>query len=105
LGHWGFVAAPDAFAQFTASEIPPDVLDRVEYWRVAWQALQSDVVWDGETCTGLVPTGAVANQHGVGSGGDLAADLRQVLGHDLAVDRWHDLLTIDIATYPGGGPA
>jgi hypothetical protein len=34
-----------AYAQFIASEILPDALDQVEFWRVAWQAQQTDVVW------------------------------------------------------------
>jgi len=84
------VAVPDAQAELVAAQILPDVLDRVQFGCVGRQRQQGDVVGDGQTLAGLVPSGAVAHEHGMSARRDLAADLAQMLGHRLAVDPRHD---------------
>ena len=59
------VTLPDAPAELVAAEIFPDVLDRIEFGRVGWQAKQGDVFWHGQSLSGLVPAGPVADQHGM----------------------------------------
>ena len=84
------VAFPDAPAEFVAAEILPDVLDRIEFGRIGRQVKQGDVFGYGQSLSGLVPTGAIADQHGMGAGANLLADLGKVDGHRLAVDPGRD---------------
>ena len=51
---------------------------------------QGDVFGYGQSLSGLVPTGAIADQHGMGAGANLLADLGKVDGHRLAVDPGRD---------------
>ncbi len=52
---------------------------------VGWQVQQGDVAWHPQAPAGLVPARAVTDQHGMGTGCDLAADLGQVQGHGVCM--------------------
>ena len=65
----------------------PDILDRVQLGGIGRQRYQGDVLWDDQTASGLVPSGAVEDENGVSAGCDAAADLGKVKAHQLGIDR------------------
>jgi len=83
------VTVEDGDREFIATQIFPDVFDRVEFWRVGRQRDERDVVWDGEIF-GDVITGAIEDEGGVAARHDPPTDLRQMQGHDLGVGGWDD---------------
>ena len=68
----------------------PHVFDRVELRRVGRQVRQADVGRDAELFAGLVPTGAVEHDHGMGARSHARADLGQVQVHGLGVAAGQD---------------
>jgi len=54
------VAGPDEVAEVIAAQIVPDVLHRVQLWRVWGYQQQGDVVRHRQFPAGLVPSGTVA---------------------------------------------
>ena len=85
-----FVGWPDVVAELVASQIVPDILHRVQLRRVWRYVQQADVTWHRQFASGLVPSRAVADHHGMRAWGDLGADLCQVDAHRLAVGRRQD---------------
>jgi hypothetical protein len=83
--HDGVVGVEHAVAELIVAQVIPDVLDRVQLGAVGWQVQQGDVLRHAQAATQLVPAGAVADQQGMRTGGDIAADLGQVQGHGLGV--------------------
>lgn len=86
----GAVAVPDEVAELVASQISPDVFHRVQFRRIGWQPEQGDVVGHAEPAAWLMPSGAVADQNGVGARRDHGGDLDEMLIHRLGIDRRHD---------------
>ena len=85
-----FVGWPDVVAELVASQIVPDILHRVQLRRVWRYVQQADVAGHRQFASGLVPSRAVADHHGMRARGDLGADLCQVDAHRLAVGRRQD---------------
>jgi hypothetical protein len=56
---------PDEGAEFVLSQIGPDVLHRVQFRRIGRQQQQSNVVWNLQLPTSLIPAGAVTDEDGV----------------------------------------
>ena len=84
------VGFEDAVAEFVAAQVGPDILDGIEFGAVGRQVQEGDVVGDAQLVAFLVPAGAVDCEHGVRSGGDIRADLREVEIHHLGVgERQH----------------
>jgi hypothetical protein len=63
----------------------PDDLHQVQFRRIRRQLNQGDVVRNPEPLALLVPSGTVADQHGVCARRHLGADLLEVLVHALGV--------------------
>ena len=57
-----------------AAQIMPNPLDRIELRAVRRQLQQSDIIGHHERVA-AVPAGTIEDHHGMGIGGDLAADL------------------------------
>ena len=51
---------------------------------------QYDVVWQFQHPTSLMPTGAIADDHGAGAGADLGADFNEMQVHALGIGRGCD---------------
>jgi hypothetical protein len=83
------VTFPDTHAELVGSQILPHVFDRIEFWSIGRQTEQRDIVGNGQALSGLVPSGAVTDQYGMGVGADLLADFDQVDCHRLATDPGH----------------
>lgn len=83
------VAVEDGDGELVLAQIFPDVLDRIELWRIGRQVQKGDVVGDAEV-VGDVPAGAVENEDGVRSRRDLAADLGQMQGERFGVGPGQD---------------
>jgi hypothetical protein len=63
-----------------AAQIVPNPLDRIELRAVRRQLQQSDITGHHETLA-AVPPGTIEDHHGMGIGGDLAADLAEMMVH------------------------
>jgi hypothetical protein len=63
-----------------AAQIVPNPLDWIESRAVGRQLQQSDIAAHYETST-PVPGGTIEDHHGMRIGGDLAADLAEVMVH------------------------
>src|SRR6266849_5027771 len=85
----GFVAIPDPHAELIAAKIFPDILEGIEFWCVWRQPKQAEVAGHSQALARLVPPGTVTDQHGMGVGADLLANLDQVYRHRLAADPGH----------------
>src|SRR5882724_11086594 len=83
------VSVPNGVSEIVAPQVFPDVLDRVELGCIGWQTEQGNVAWNRQALTGLMPSGAVADQNAVGVRVDGLADLGQVHAHDFATDPRH----------------
>lgn len=83
------VSVPNGVTEIVATQVFPDVLDRVQLRGIGRQTEQGDIVRNRQALTGLMPTGAVADQHAVGVRVDDLADLGQVDAHDFATDPRH----------------
>jgi hypothetical protein len=75
--------------EFVATQIFPDVFDRVEFGSVGRQADEGDVFGNGKVF-GEVITGAVEDEYGVGAGSDPTADLGEMQGHGFGIGGWQD---------------
>ena len=64
-GDDGFIAVPDAPAEFIAAQVVPDVLHGVEFWRIGRQRQESDVVRGAQTLALPMPSGTVTHQDSV----------------------------------------
>ena len=69
------------------AQVLPDVLDRIELWRVRRQRDEGNVGGDLQLVGG-VPTGLIQKQKGVGADLDLGGDLLQVALHGRSVAAW-----------------
>ena len=76
-------------AEIVATQVFPDILDRVQLRGIGWQTEQGDIFRNCQAITGLMPPGAVANQHAMSGRTDDLADLGQVHAHDFAADPRH----------------
>ncbi len=63
----------------------PDVLHRVQLWRIGWQAKRGDVGGHAQGAPGLVPSRAVHDDDRMDPSRDLAADLGEVEGHGAGI--------------------
>jgi hypothetical protein len=86
----GVVALPNPQAEPIAAKIFPDILEGIEFGCVGRQPQQAEVGGHTQALARLVPPGTVTDQHGMGLGADLLANLGQVQGHRLAADPGHD---------------
>jgi hypothetical protein len=86
----GVIAIPNPHAELIAAKIFPDILDGIEFGCVWRQPKQAEVGWHSQALARLVPPGTVTDQHGMGLGADLVANLGQVYGHRFAADPGHD---------------
>lgn len=68
----------------------PDVLDRVEFGRIGRQGQQADIFGQPQPPSGLMPSGAIDGDDGVGTGLDGLSDRGEVVVHRLAADFGHD---------------
>ena len=89
-GDNGPVAVPDTPAELVATQVVPDVLHRVEFWRVGWQRQERDVVRRAQALARLMPSGTITDQDSMCAWRDLCADLLQMLVHRLGIDGGHD---------------
>ena len=80
----GIVALEDPVGEPVLPQVLPYVLDGVQFRRSGRQEDQGDVPWDAEFCGG-VPAGPVEKQNGMGTPGDMAADLVEMELHGLGV--------------------
>ena len=71
------VVVVDPIAEEVLPEELPDILDRVQLWRVWRQVKQAETGWHPQLAAELVPSGTIDDQHGVRARGDLRADLLQ----------------------------
>ena len=76
----GVVVVEDAVGEAVLSEVLPDVLDGVQFWRAGRQEDQRHVFRDDELFRS-VPTGAIEQQDGVSTALDVPADLIDVEMH------------------------
>ena len=67
----------------------PDPLDRIEFRAVGRQRLQGDIARDDEPMA-AVPAGTIEDHQGVAIGGDLAADLAEMVVHGEGIADRHD---------------
>ncbi len=86
----GEIVVPHGHAEAVAAEIFPHVLHRVEFGCIWWQRQETDILRHGQPPAGLVPTGAVADDHAMCIGADPLADFSQMDAHCLAADPRHD---------------
>src|ERR1700739_5182535 len=61
-GDDGLVAVPDTPAELVATQVVPDVLHRVEFWRVGWQRQERDVVRRAQALARLMACRTLTNQ-------------------------------------------
>ena len=95
------VTVEDGDREFVATQIFPDVFDRVEFGCVGRQRDQRDVVRNDEIF-GDVITGAIEDEGSVAARRNPPADLRQMQGHDLGVGGWDDERRRDAALRTDG---
>ena len=76
------------FGEMVLVEELPDVLDRVQLWRVRRQGQQADVAGHDKSTPRLMPAGAGECHDGMGAGSCLGADLGQMQVHCRDVDAW-----------------
>jgi hypothetical protein len=79
----------DGDGELVLSQVFPDVLHRIELWRVGRQRQKGDVVWGLKTCSGVVSS-TVEGQDGVRSTCDLFANLGQMKRKRFGVGVWQD---------------
>ena len=72
-----------------AAQIVPNPLDRIELRAVRRQRQQSDIAGDYQALA-AVPTGTIQDHHGMGIGGDLTADLAEMVVHGNGIADRHD---------------
>ena len=83
------VAFEDPVREPVVAHILPNVLDRIEFWRLGRQRDQRHVFRHVQL-RGDVPTGLIHEQHGVGSWLDVERDLLEMQFHALGVAEWQD---------------
>jgi hypothetical protein len=79
----------DGYGELVLSQVFPDILDRIEFWRVGRQGQKADVVWRLETRGGVISS-AVEGEDGVRPGCDFFADFSQMKGKCFGVGVWQD---------------
>jgi hypothetical protein len=79
----------DGDGELVLSQVLPNVLHRIEFWRIGRQGQKGDVVWRLEIRSGMVSS-AVESEDGVRPFCDLLADLRQMKGKCFGVGVWQD---------------
>jgi hypothetical protein len=79
----------DGDGELILAQVLPDVLHRIEFWRVGRQGQKADVVWRLEAGGGVV-SGAVEDEDGVRPGCDLFADFSQMKRKCFGVGVWQD---------------
>jgi transposase len=105
----GVVGVPDLEAEQVRSQVLPDVFSGIEFGRIGRQRQQCDVIGHAQSAAGLVPSGAVEHEQGVGALGDLGTDLGEVQAHRCGADLRHGKRGTDAAggadgaEQPGGG--
>src|SRR3974390_2657033 len=82
------VGVEDAVRQPVATHVLPNVLNRVELRGARGQEQQGQVLRNSQGGGG-VQAGAVEQENGVGTFGDIAGDLVEVDLHGLGVGGWH----------------
>ena len=80
----GVVVVEDSVGEPVLSEVLPDVLDGVQFWRTRRQEDQRHVFRDGELL-GRVPTSAIEQQDSVSAALDAPADLIDVELHSKGI--------------------
>jgi hypothetical protein len=65
----------DAIAEEVLPQELPDVLDRIEFWRIGRQVQQADVVGYAQCASQLMPSGTIEQHDGVRARCDVGADL------------------------------
>ena len=83
------VGLEDAVGEVGLPEVLPEVFDRVQLGGAGWQEEQGDVLGDLELGR-HVPSGAVEQENGVGTGRDISADLPEMGLHGLCVGPGQD---------------
>jgi hypothetical protein len=81
---------PDTAAQLVGPQVFPDILDRVQFGRIRRKVQQGDIVSYLKLSAGLMPSGAVQDQHGVRAIRHLRVDFLEMFIHGFGIDRWHD---------------
>ena len=71
------------------AQIVPNSLDRIEIRAVRRQLQQSDIAGDYQALA-PVPAGTIEDHHGMGIGGDLAADFAEMMVHGDGIADRHD---------------
>jgi hypothetical protein len=84
------VVIKDSDGELVLSQVLPNVLHRIEFWRLGRQGQKGDVVWRLEIRSGMVSS-AVESEDGVRPFCDLLADLRQMKGKCFGVGGMRNL--------------